>query len=192
MSLKNSLHIDNTSWLNPVTRHLSPNRSERPQNAEISLLVIHNISLPPGQFSGSAIIDFFLNQLDTNQHPYFEQLKYLKVSSHLLIRRDGEVIQFVPFSQCAWHAGHSSFQGRARCNDYSIGVELEGSDDDLYTEIQYETLAAVTAALLQHYPLINLEHIVGHSDIAPGRKTDPGPLFDWQKFYHCVKLITGE
>ena len=186
----NNFQIDSRSWLTPAKHSLSPNRSERPSNMPISLLVIHNISLPPGQFGGSAISDFFLNQLDHSKHPYFEQLKPLTVSSHLLIRRDGEVIQFVPFDQCAWHAGLSTFQGRSQCNDFSIGIELEGTDNHPFTETQYHLLASVTKTLMDHYPLITPENIIGHSDIAPGRKTDPGPLFDWQKFYRCVNLIT--
>ena len=190
MFIKNNFHIDPCGWLIPAQHSLSPNRSERPHHTPISLLVIHNISLPPGQFGGAEIIDFFLNQLDHNQHPYFEQLKQLTVSSHLLIRRDGAVIQFVPFTQCAWHAGVSNFQGRSQCNEFSIGIELEGTDNHPFTAIQYQTLALISKTLMDAYPLITPQHIVGHSDIAPGRKTDPGALFDWQKFYHCVSLIT--
>lgn len=190
MPLKNSFQINPRSWLVPAKHSLSPNLSKRPENMPISLLVIHNISLPPDQFGGPEISDFFLNQLDYSQHPYFEQLKPLTVSSHLLIRRDGEVIQFVPFDQCAWHAGVSNFQGRSHCNDFSIGIELEGSDYQPFTKIQYQILASITKTLINHYPLITPQNIVGHSDIAPGRKTDPGPFFDWQKFYHYVNLIT--
>lgn len=182
MSQQTDFQINDDSWLIPAEHKLSPNHSERPANTPISLLVIHGISLPPNQFGGPEVINFFLNQLDHSKHPYFENLKNMRVSAHLLIRRNGEVIQFVPFDQCAWHAGVSNFQGRSACNQFSIGIELEGSDDQAFTTIQYEVLTRVTRAIRQRYPLIDLSHIVGHSDIAPGRKTDPGPLFDWQKF----------
>lgn len=156
----------------------SPNCSER-ENDEISLLVIHNISLPPGQFGGSFIDELFCNELDCSQHEFFKELKDLKVSSHLLIRRDGEIVQYVPFDKQAWHAGISKYEGRECCNEFSIGIELEGTDFDEFTEAQYEALIAVTQALLQTYPEMKKERIVGHSDIAPGRKTDPGSYFDW-------------
>ncbi|MGL4733565.1 MAG: 1,6-anhydro-N-acetylmuramyl-L-alanine amidase AmpD [Enterovibrio sp.] len=155
---------------------------ERPDQDDISLLVIHNISLPPGEFGGRFIEDFFQGKLDGDAHPYFFQIKELRVSAHCLIRRDGEVVQFVPFNKRAWHAGVSEFQGRARCNDFSIGIELEGTDELAYTQAQYEALCQVTQNLLRVYPKLSLDHIVGHSDIAPGRKTDPGTAFDWGKF----------
>ena len=159
----------------------SPNFNERP-SADISLLVIHNISLPPGQFDSHCVEQFFCNQLDTSQHPYFEEIKDLEVSSHLLIERTGRVVQFVPFDKRAWHAGTSSFDGRENCNDFSIGIELEGTDCQPFTEIQYQTLASIAETLMQSYPEITTNRIAGHSEIAPGRKTDPGPLFDWGYF----------
>jgi AmpD protein len=156
----------------------SPNCSNR-ENDEISLLVIHNISLPPGQFGGSYIDELFCNELDCSQHEFFKELEDLKVSSHLLIRRDGEIVQYVPFNKQAWHAGISNYAGRECCNEFSIGIELEGTDFDEFTESQYMALIAVTQALLEAYPEMSKDRIVGHSDIAPGRKTDPGSYFDW-------------
>lgn len=158
---------------------LSPNHDLRPDPTDISGIVIHNISLPPGEFGGRFIDDLFLNQLDCDVHPYFEQLRDLKVSSHLLIRRDGETIQFVPFARRAWHAGESSWQGRERCNDFTIGIELEGCDDKPFEDIQYQRLAEAIRCLCHHYPQLNYERIAGHEHIAPGRKTDPGPCFEW-------------
>ncbi len=157
----------------------SPHFDERHDPADISLLVIHNISLPPNQFGGGYIQELFLGKLDWNEHWYFKQIEGLRVSSHLLIQRDGQVMQFVPFDKRAWHAGVSNFEGREACNDYSIGIELEGADDIPFTDIQYQKLTEVTKAILKSYPKINKERITGHSDIAPGRKTDPGPFFDW-------------
>lgn len=173
-------HIENHR-LHPAEWIPSPNFNHRPQETEIDLLVIHNISLPPKQFGGSAVIDFFTNQLDIDQDSSFASLVGLHVSAHLFIRRDGGVIQFVAFNERAWHAGESVYAGRSNCNDFSIGIELEGSDDILYEPIQYTALAEITAALMQHYP-ITFDRIVGHSTIAPLRKTDPGPAFDWN-FY---------
>jgi AmpD protein len=173
-----------TGLLKDAIYHPSPNFDERP-NQEISLLVIHNISLPPGEFKGDYVQAFFTNKLDVNHHPYFKEIGHLKVSSHLFIRRNGDVWQFVPFTKRAWHAGKSSFQGQTDCNNYSIGIELEGTDLIPYTQEQYEKLAHVTAAILAQYP-IKLENIVGHCDIAPIRKTDPGPSFDW---LHYKKLV---
>lgn len=160
----------------------SPNHDQRPDNTEISLLVIHNISLPPGEFGGPWIQDLFLNQLDPRQHPYFQEIAQLQVSAHMLIRRDGTLIQFVPLDQRAWHAGISCFQNQERCNDFSIGIELEGCDETDFTDVQYEVLAATTRSIQILYPAIGNDHIVGHNDIAPGRKTDPGPCFDWDKY----------
>lgn len=160
----------------------SPNCDARPDPADISLLVIHGISLPPGRFGGPYIDALFSNRLDPQAHPYFETIKDLKVSAHLLIARDGRVTQYVPFGRRAWHAGVSQFEGRARCNDYAIGIELEGSDSRPYTEKQYRRLLGVTRALLAAYPRLTTARIVGHSDIAPGRKTDPGPAFDWARY----------
>ena len=183
MKMKASSIIDPSGWLSTAKQRLSPNHDERPKNTEISLLVIHHISLPPGKFGGHAIEDFFMNRLDITQDPYFEIIQPLKVSSHLLIRRAGELIQFVPFVKRAWHAGESSFDGVSHCNDYSIGIELEGCDDQPFTEKQYERLGEVTKAVMRHYPAITHGRVVGHSEIAPGRKTDPGPFFDWGKLW---------
>ncbi|NOX08671.1 MAG: 1,6-anhydro-N-acetylmuramyl-L-alanine amidase AmpD [Gammaproteobacteria bacterium] len=170
-----------TGLLESVLQHRSPNQDERPQGEVISLLVIHGISLPPGQYGGGWIDDLFMNQLDSSAHPYFSQLEGLKVSTHVLIRRDGEVIQYVPFVARAWHAGVSAFQGRQHCNDYSIGIELEGQDDEPYTDIQYQQLIELKDFLMGHYPAIHSERVVGHSDIAPGRKSDPGSAFEWAR-----------
>ncbi|WP_305909703.1 1,6-anhydro-N-acetylmuramyl-L-alanine amidase AmpD [Methylomarinum sp. Ch1-1] len=159
----------------------SPNFDQRPDPEDISLLVIHCISLPPQQFGGDYIAQLFCNRLDPEDDPYFKQIYRLKVSAHLLIRRDGEMIQFVPFDRRAWHAGQSCFAGRDRCNDFSIGIELEGCESTPYSDEQYQQLAAVTRLLLENYPGLNKQAIAGHSDIAPGRKTDPGPSFDWDR-----------
>lgn len=169
-------------WLTPARRVPSPNCDERPAQCGVDLLVIHGISLPPGEFGGPWIDGLFTNTLNAGDHPYFSQIVGLEVSAHVLIRRDGEVVQYVPFDRRAWHAGQSCFAGRERCNDFSIGIELEGSDDRPYEPAQYQTLAAVTHALLLAYPTLTAENILGHSDIAPGRKTDPGPHFDWRYF----------
>jgi AmpD protein len=160
----------------------SPNCDARPPDTVIDLLVIHNISLPPGGFGGPWIDDLFCNCLDPEAHPYFREIAGLRVSAHLLIRRDGELIQYVPLAQRAWHAGQSEFEGRGACNDFSIGIELEGTDDTPYSDAQYETLAQITRRIMQAYPAITPERITGHCDIAPGRKSDPGPSFDWQYF----------
>lgn len=160
----------------------SPNCSERPADAAVELLVIHNISLPPGRYGQGHIEALFLNQLDSAADPYFEGIAHLQVSAHLLIDRQGEVIQFVPFGKKAWHAGQSAFKGRKDCNDFSIGIELEGTDTEAFTHDQYERLIQISRELMAQYPLITLESIVGHSDISPGRKTDPGPYFDWARF----------
>jgi len=157
----------------------SPNCDERCD--DISLLVIHGISLPPGEFGGPWIDALFTNTLDPTEHEYFQQIHTLQVSSHLLIRRDGELVQYVPFQKRAWHAGESTFKDKAACNDFAIGIELEGTDDIPYTDAQYEQLARVVSHLQQRYPAITAENIVGHSDIAPGRKTDPGEAFDWSR-----------
>ena len=162
----------------------SPHCDERPQDAAVELLVIHNISLPPGQFGGSEIVDLFCNRLDCDAHPYFATIRELKVSSHFLIRRDGEFIQFVSCDKRAWHAGASSWRGREGCNDFSIGIELEGTDDVPFEDAQYKWLAELTRALKAKYPIVD---IVGHSEIAPGRKTDPGPCFDWARYRSMIK-----
>lgn len=173
-----SLKIVN-GWLQGVKQIISPFYDERPTDKLISLLVIHNISLPPNQYGGPYVEQLFTGKLDPNEHPYFATIYQLKVSTHLFIRRDGEIIQFVPFDKRAWHAGKSIFEGQENCNDFSIGIEMEGCDTDNFTDIQYQQLAAVTLLLQQTYAIKN---IIGHSDIAPDRKTDPGPCFDWQ-FY---------
>ena len=174
------LVIDDEGWAHAsegeVERVPSPNRDARPDGVEPRLLVLHNISLPPGEFGGRAIDALFTNTLDHAAHPYYEGLRALRVSSHFLIRRDGALVQFVACGQRAWHAGVSSFGGRERCNDFSIGIELEGDDDHPFEPSQYATLHALTDALLARYPIAA---IAGHSEIAPGRKTDPGPFFDW-------------
>ncbi len=159
--------------------HISPYCDERPPGTQISLLVIHNISLPPGEFGGPWIDDLFMGRLDPAAHPYFADIAALKVSAHYLIRRDGSLIQYVPEEMRAWHAGVSSWKGRERCNDFSIGVELEGADDVPFAEPQYETLANLTRDLFARHGTLD---IAGHSDIAPGRKTDPGPWFDWERY----------
>jgi N-acetyl-anhydromuramoyl-L-alanine amidase len=161
----------------------SPNCDERPPGVAVDLLVVHNISLPPRVYGGEAIIDLFRNRLDCSAHPYFAALAGLRVSAHFLIRRDGELIQFVDCGKRAWHAGLSRFRGRERCNDFSIGVELEGSDVDAFETVQYTQLAALTRLLRTRYALA---HLTGHSDIAPGRKTDPGPHFDWDRLHRLV------
>jgi AmpD protein len=174
-------HIAADGWCQQASRLDSPNHNARPDPADISLLVIHNISLPAGQFGGTAITAFFQNCLDCSAHESFESLRELKVSSHFLIRRDGAVLQFVSTLARAWHAGVSSFEGRAACNDFSIGIELEGTDDLPFEPVQYESLSLLTQALLARF---TITHIVGHDEIAPGRKTDPGPCFDWA-LYEC-------
>lgn len=176
------LEIDQSGWLQGVERCPSPNFNERPSEAAVDLLVIHNISLPAGVFGGSAVRELFCNQLDCDCHPDFDSLRELNVSAHLLIERSGNICQFVSFFNRAWHAGVSSFAGRDNCNDFSIGIELEGSDDLPYTQAQYQSLIMVTRCLQCYYPDITPERITGHSDIAPGRKTDPGPAFDWQYY----------
>ena len=175
------MNIDNSFFLEKAKICLSPNSSDRKSN-EVSLLVIHNISLPPGNYGGDHIEKFFTNQLDHEEHPYFQDIADLKVSSHLLIKRDGSITQFVPFNKKAWHAGISTFRGREDCNEFSIGIELEGTDESRYEKEQYESLISVTKELMSFFPDIKKETIVGHSDIAPDRKTDPGKSFDWNYF----------
>ena len=169
-------------WLRSARRVESPNYNNRPAWAEIDLLVIHSISLPPGEFGGDQIDRFFQNCLDQSEHPYFSHIADLKVSAHLLIDRRGLITQYVNFNQRAWHAGVSSFCGREQCNDYSIGIELEGDDDTPYTERQYRALILTTRQLRKEWPGITPGRMVGHCDIAPGRKTDPGRCFDWRHY----------
>jgi len=164
----------------------SPNQSPRSLDIKPDLVIIHNISLPPGEYGGGYIAKLFNNTLDPSDHSYFEQIHAFKVSSHLLIERDGLVTQFVPFNQKAWHAGESAYCGRGNCNDFSIGIELEGTDFEPFTETQYIALIEITRLLLVNYPSLNHDRIVGHSDVAPGRKTDPGPFFDWARYKSAV------
>ena len=179
--------IDSDGWSAGVMRMPSPNYDARPADVMVDLLVIHNISLPPGQFGGPFIADLFGNRLDCDAHPYFDRLRALRVSSHFLIHRDGTVVQFVSTRDRAWHAGVSTFCARERCNDFSIGIELEGTDTEPFDLAQYDALAALTTALCRRYPL---RDVAGHEHIAPGRKTDPGPCFDWR--YYRKSLIQNE
>jgi AmpD protein len=167
--------ISNAGFANQAVYIPSPNFDARPDN-EVSLIVIHNISLPPSQYGGNGIVELFTNQLNPDEHPYYAEIYTRKVSAHFLIRRDGKLIQFVSCSQRAWHAGVSNWQQRERCNDFSVGIELEGSDFETFESAQYKTLNDLIPALTNTYPI---EAVVGHSDIAPGRKTDPGPYFNW-------------
>jgi len=176
-------------WLTTTDRINSPNCDDRPDAGIIDLVVIHDISLPPGQYGGPYIDQLFTNKLNKDDDPYFEQIADMRVSSHLLIRRTGVITQYVPFDRRAWHAGQSCFDGRERCNDFSIGIELEGCDDLPYDDAQYRALAEVLQSLMQYYPAITRERICGHSTIAPGRKTDPGPAFDWGRL---ADLLTDE
>jgi len=173
-------------WLPGIRHTPSPNCDARPDQEDVNLLVIHNISLPPDRFEGDAVEAFFQNRLDPSAHPYFQAIAGLQVSAHLFVRRDGTTQQFVPLDMRAWHAGASCFRGRDCCNDYSIGIELEGSDTTAFTDAQYETLVWLTRQIRAHFPAITRERIVGHSDIAPGRKTDPGPCFDWSRYLEQV------
>lgn len=176
----NMLKVNKESGLlESVVYQPSPHCDERPVGVAIDTIVIHGISLPPGEFGTSAVEAFFAGKLDKHSHPYFSTIDHLRVSSHLFIRRTGEVIQFVPFNKRAWHAGDSFFEGKSHCNDFSIGIELEGTDDVPYEQAQYQQLTRVIAALRDAYVTIGCQRIVGHADIAPGRKTDPGPVFDW-------------
>lgn len=168
-----------TGWLEGVRRLESPNCDERPYGCEPDLIVIHGISLPPGEFGGKGIDELFSNTLDPDAHPYYREICDLRVSSHALISRRGELTQYVSFARRAWHAGESEYCGREACNDFSIGIELEGTDDCAYEAVQYERLAELVGALRRTYASLRGAEIVGHSDIAPGRKTDPGPCFDW-------------
>ena len=169
-----------TGLLRAARQVLSPNCDERPPGMAPELIVVHGISLPPGEFGGPWIERLFTDGLDPDAHPYFATIAGLRVSAHVLVRRDGEAVQFVPFGLRAWHAGVSSWQGRPACNDFSVGIEMEGTDEGVYEAAQYRSLSALIAALCQAYPTLARERVVGHSDIAPGRKSDPGPTFEWQ------------
>jgi AmpD protein len=175
------VQINTASGLVSEARHsLSPNYDARPDPEDITGIIIHSISLPPGEYGGPWIEDFFLNQLDPSAHPYFGEIESLEVSAHLLIRRDGELVQFVPFHRRAWHAGASQWAGRDKCNDFTIGIELEGDEFSPFTVAQYQQLATVIIAVMAAYPKITADNITGHEHVAPGRKTDPGPHFDWE------------
>lgn len=177
-----------TGLLDECKQCLSPNHDSRPENTTIDLIVVHSISLPPGEYGGEAIEHFFQNKLDKNAHPYFSEIHQMQVSSHVLIKRSGEIVQFVPFHQRAWHAGQSNYQGRERCNDFSIGIELEGTDMDSFEDIQYQQLTQLVDTLRSTYPTI-AENITGHSDISPGRKKDPGTGFDWHKLKNNLDTL---
>ena len=184
------MRIDSTTGLVDDAVYLpSPNCDDRPQGVAIDLIVVHGISLPPGEFGGDYINQFFLNELDPAEHPYFETIADMRVSAHVLVRRDGSMVQYVPFHRRAWHAGQSQFEGRTACNDFAVGIELEGTDDVRYSAEQYIALAELVHALSDAYPSLRAERIAGHADIAPGRKTDPGPAFDWPRLH---RLLEGE
>lgn len=182
---------NDTTWLAGTRRVPSPNCDERPAGNRIDLLVIHGISLPPGEYGGDAIDRLFTNRLDPGAHPYFKTIADLRVSAHALIDRGGKITQYVPFELRAWHAGASSFGGRKNCNDFSIGIELEGCDDQPYEQAQYRTLAELTRFLMNNWPGITAARITGHCDVAPGRKTDPGPAFDWTYYRELLKIRDG-
>jgi len=175
-----------TGLIEPARLSLSPNRDKRPANVSPDMIVLHGISLPPGRYGGSEIEALFLNELDWDAHPYFGEIRGTEVSAHLLLRRDGELVQFVPFSERAWHAGKSWFRDRAHCNDFSIGIELEGDDDVPYDDRQYQVLPRVLHALMAVYPDITARQMAGHCDVSPGRKSDPGPAFDWLRLYDAL------
>lgn len=181
-----------TGWLNGVRRILSPNRDARPSGCEPALIVVHGISLPPGRFGGPWIDRLFTNVLDSGEHEYFETIADMRVSAHAVIHRDGGLTQYVPFSERAWHAGESSYCGRSACNDFSIGIELEGTDDLPYEAAQYRALAELVAVLRRTYPSLRDADLVGHADIAPGRKTDPGPSFDWETLRRELARVGSE
>ena len=181
--LHSVMQIDTTSGLIRGASYVaSPNCDARPEGAPIDILVIHSISLPPGKFGGRGIEQLFCNTLNPDDHPYYREIQNLKVSTHVLIRRNGQLVQFVPLHRRAWHAGLSYCEGRSRINDFSVGVELEGANDLPFEDAQYESLTKLTRSLRQAYPAITPERIYGHCDIAPGRKTDPGPTFDWKRY----------
>jgi N-acetyl-anhydromuramoyl-L-alanine amidase len=173
------MKLDEAGWLGGCRRVASPNHDERPAGEPVALLLVHSISLPPGKYGGDAIERLFTNRLDPRTHPYFRDIASLEVSAHFLVRRGGEVVQFVPLERRAWHAGASRWRGRSRCNDFSVGVELEGTDEGAFEDAQYRSLARLTGRLRRTLPL---RHVAAHSDVAPGRKTDPGTGFDWRRF----------
>jgi len=175
------LSVDPDGWLRGIRRRPSPHADERPAGSRIELVVLHGVSLPPGEFGGPWVEAFFAGDIDPHAHPFFEEIRDLRVAPHILVRRTGEIIQFVSCLRRAWHAGRSSWRGRVECNDYSVGIELEGTDDTPYEEAQYDALARVLSALLEAYPALGEDALAGHSDVAPGRKTDPGPAFAWER-----------
>lgn len=186
------MNIDTASGLLQEARQVQcPNYDDRPDETDIDLIVVHGISLPPGEYGGPWIDALFTNCLNPDAHPYFKGIYQLEVSSHLLIRRTGEIVQYVPFHKRAWHAGQSEYENRQRCNDFSIGIELEGSDEEPYESEQYRQLAEIIHTLCAAYPKLNAGRIAGHNDIAPGRKTDPGAAFDWQRLHELLKQISG-
>ncbi len=184
------MNIDTQTGLLDIARQCpSPNHDERPDGCTPDLIVLHNISLPPYEFGGPWIDHLFTNQLDPVAHPFFAEICHLRVASHLLIRRNGELVQYVPFHKRAFHAGVSNYKGRNQCNDFSVGIEVEGSDFELFTDAQYCQLEILLPALVMAYPGLSLENITGHEHIAPGRKTDPGPYFDWQRLSHALGVM---
>jgi len=185
-----AVHVDTGLLVGGARQVLSPHCDERPSDTQVDLLVLHGISLPPGDFGGGGIEQLFTGNLDPAAHDYFAEIHRMRVSAHVLVRRSGELVQFVPFQRRAWHAGVSQFAGRERCNDYSIGIELEGTDDIPYAPAQYASLARLLAALFDAYPALSPDRVVGHSDIAPGRKTDPGPAFDWDRLRSLLQGAT--
>ena len=178
--------VDEAGWLSDVEHVPSPNFGARPAGADVRLIVVHGISLPPGQYGGGHIERFFCNRLDTSAHEYFATISELEVSAHCLIERTGRLVQFVSFADRAWHAGVSSWRGEDNCNDFSIGIELEGCDEESYTDAQYRNLAKLVIGLRKQYPALTPDALCGHSDIAPGRKTDPGPFFDWARLNRMI------
>ena len=182
-----SLTLDpQKQWLTNVRQVNSPNCDDRPPGSEIDMIILHGISLPPKAYGGAYIDQLFTNTLNPEEHPYFAEIVDLRVSSHLLLNRQGELTQYVAFGRRAWHAGESTFEGRACCNDFSIGIELEGCDDEAYEPIQYEITAAVVTLLMANFRGINKQRVIGHCDVAPGRKTDPGEAFNWAYFYSLL------
>ncbi|MEX0900656.1 MAG: 1,6-anhydro-N-acetylmuramyl-L-alanine amidase AmpD [Gammaproteobacteria bacterium] len=180
-AILSAIEIDD-GWVRGARRVPSPNADARPPGVEIALVIVHSINLPPGEFGGPWIERLFMNTLPASAHPYFRELVAARVSAHVLVQRDGSLIQFAPFGARAWHAGASTWAGRSNCNDYSVGIEVEGCDDVPYSDRQYRRLAALVASLRRVYPTIAPDAVVGHSDVAPGRKTDPGAAFDWARF----------
>ncbi len=192
MPMRDAFDVDAaTGALVPARRCPSPNRDARPAGSAPRLVVLHSISLPPGCFGGPEIEQLFTNRLDWDSHPYFNEIRGFEVSAHLLIRRDASVVQFVPFTERAWHAGESTFRGSCRCNDFSIGIELEGEDETPYDDRQYDAVVRILLALFRAYPDLSARRIAGHCDISPGRKTDPGPAFDWLRLYDALSQATN-